>query len=611
MTTQRWQLDMGARVIDGDRVRFRVPAPKARLVEVETYPPGEGIVRYPMECSDGLWSATIEAPAGTLYRYRLDGDWGYPDPHSRSQPEGVHGPSQVVNPAAFRWTDGGWRGLDPEALVIYECHVGTYTPAGTFDALIDQLDALRSLGVTALELMPVAEFPGRRNWGYDGAHLFAPSSVYGGPEALRRLVDAAHAKELGVILDVVYNHLGPDGSYAPIFLTDYFTDRYQTPWGDAVNYDGSGSDSIRRYVIDNALYWLHEFHIDGFRLDATEQIYDQSDKHILQELAQAVRERGPAERRALVIAEHERTELRLIRPVEAGGYGLDAIWADDFHHSLHVLLTGERQGYLSPFDGATEELAQILQSGLRHASADAPAQQLVYCLKNHDQVGNRPLGERLPHLVGLERYKATCALLLLAPCTPLLFMGDEFAASTPFQFFTDHQGDLGEQVAAGRREEFKDLWSSHDPGPHEIPDPQADETFIRSRLDLSERERPPHNGVYRLCQALLRLRREDPVLRNQARQRMRAQAPTATLIAVQRWDDDGHHRLVLVNLGDAARFDASELGQEAALPWRPLLATAEQRFAGPGVDLAAMAMQPGAAIELPPRCAILWEATDV
>ena len=602
---------MGARVIDGDRVRFLVPAPNARLVEVETYPPGEGIVRYPMACSDGLWSATIEAPAGMLYRYRLDGDWGYPDPHSRGQPEGVHGPSQVVDPAAFQWTDEDWRGLDAETLVLYECHVGTYTPAGTFDALIEQLDALRSLGVTALELMPVAEFPGRRNWGYDGAHLFAPSSVYGGPEALRRLVDAAHARALGVILDVVYNHLGPDGSYAPIFMPDFFTDRYQTPWGDAVNFDGGGSSSIRRYVIDNALYWLHEFHIDGFRLDATEQIYDQSEKHILQELAEAVRERGPAERRALVIAEHERTELRLIRPVEAGGYGLDAVWADDFHHSLHVLLTGERQGYLSPFDGSTEELAKILQSGLRHAPADVPAQQLVYCLKNHDQVGNRPLGERLQHLVGLERYKATCALLLLAACTPLLFMGDEFAASTPFQFFTDHQGDLGEQVAAGRREEFKDLWSSHGPQPHEIPNPQADETFIRSRLDLSERERPPHDGVYRLCQELLRLRREDPVLRVQDRQRMRAQAPTATLIAVERWDDDGHYRLLLVNLGDATRFDAGELAQEAARSWRPLLATAEQRFAGPGVDLAEIGMQPGAAIELPPRCAILWEATGV
>ncbi|MCH8344850.1 MAG: malto-oligosyltrehalose trehalohydrolase, partial [Planctomycetes bacterium] len=294
------QSEFGATVIDAGRVRFRVWAPAARKVEVEIYPPPEGIVRHAMaEEGGGVWSGVADGGPGTLYRYRLDEDWGYPDPYSRSQPEGVHGPSQVVDAGVFRWTDAGWPGLDLETLVIYECHVGVYTPQGTFDALIGQLDALRSLGVTALELMPIAEFPGSRNWGYDGASLFAPSSVYGGHEDMRRLVNAAHARGLGVILDVVYNHLGPDGNYLASYSENYFTSRHQTPWGDAVNFDGEDSGFVRRYVIDNALMWLREYHIDGFRLDATEQIYDGSDKHILQELAEVVAGRGP-----LLIAEH-------------------------------------------------------------------------------------------------------------------------------------------------------------------------------------------------------------------------------------------------------------------------------------------------------------------
>ena len=617
MAKERWQLEMGARVIEGGRVRFRVWAPAASAVEVETYPPPEGIVRHPLaRDDDGVWSADVALPPDTLYRYHLNEEWGYPDPYSRSQPEGVHGPSQVVDPGAFRWSDGGWRGLDPEALVIYECHVGAYTPEGTFDALIGRLDALRSLGVTALELMPVAEFPGKRNWGYDGVDLFAPSSVYGGPEALRRLVDAAHARCLGVILDVVYNHLGPDGNYLRMYSPDYFTDRYQTPWGDAVNFDGANSGWVRRFFVENALYWLHEYHIDGFRLDATDQMYDESPRHILRELGEAARERGPAGRRSLLIAEHERNDLRTVLPHDAGGYGLDGLWLDDFHHSAHVLLTGENPGYLGRYQGATEELARLLRTGTLHHEAppgsdasDVPARRLVYCLQNHDQVGNRPAGERLAQLIDLERYKAACALLLLSPGTPLLFMGDEFAATTPFLFFTDHQGELGEQVAAGRRAEFKDFWADRNPQQH-LSEPQAEETFLRSKLDLSERELPPHDGILRLFQELLRLRREDPVLQRQDRSRLRAEALSPELLALERWGEAGHRRLLLVNFGEAARFDASEqawLG-ESNLVWRPLLSTAEARFAGPGSDLAALTLHPGIAVDVPPRCAVLWAA---
>jgi maltooligosyltrehalose trehalohydrolase len=622
MTDSPWQLEMGARVVGRDRVRFRVWAPNASEVQVEMYPPSGGIERYPMdEEGDGAWNAIVPAPAGTLYRYHLN-DWGYPDPCSRSQPEGVHGPSQVVDPNAFTWTDGGWHGVDPEALVIYELHVGAYTNEGTFDALAGELDALRELGVTALELMPIAEFPGKRNWGYDGVNLFAPSSVYGGADALRRLVDAAHARGLGVILDVVYNHLGPDGNYLRAFAADYFTDRYRTPWGDALNFDGPNSDRVRRYFVDNALYWFHEFHIDGLRLDATHRIFDEGGKHFIQELAEAVHQQGPAGRRVLLVAEDERNELRLVLPREEGGYGLDALWVDDFHHSVHVLVTGEEDGFLGSYEGTADEVARLLRVGYLYPKPPSgpgetpagvakvvPAHQLVYGLQNHDQVGNRPFGKRLAHLTGLEKYKAASALLLLVPCTPLVFMGDEFAASSPFLFFTDHAGELGEKMLAGRIEEFREFWSRLDGQWHEVSDPQAEETYLRSRVDLGERNRPPHDGVYRLFQELLRLRRDDPVLRLQQRWNLVAEGLGVAMIAVERWDDDGRRRLLLANLGEESYFamgDQEWLGEAVALTWQPMLSTAEERFAGPGVTLEPLA--PGSNIVLPAGSATLWAA---
>lgn len=628
MATSPWQLEMGAQVIEGERVRFRVWAPTARAVEVELYPWPEGIVRHRMEHEgDSVWSAVVEAPAGILYRYRLDEEWGYPDPCSRSQPEGVHGPSQVIAPQAFRWTDDAWPGLDPQTLVIYELHVGTYTHEGTFDALTGQLDALRSLGVTALELMPVMEFPGRRNWGYDAAHLFAPASVYGGPEALRRLVDAAHARGLGIILDVVYNHLGPEGNYLRAYSPDYFTDRYQTPWGDAVNFDGRNSAWVRRYFVDNALYWLHEYHIDGLRLDATHRMYDGGPKHILQELSEAIHERGLPDRRLLLMAEDERNDLRLVQPCEAGGRGLDALWIDDFHHSVHVLLTAEDRGYLQAYQGTAEEIARLLRVGFLYQSPPrergekpagvapmVPAYKLIYCLQNHDQVGNRPLGRRLAHLIDLEHLKAAVALLLLTPCTPLMFMGSEFASTTPFFYFTDHQGELGKQVTAGRFAEFKDFWASLDPQRFPMPDPQAEATFLQSKLDLSEREKPPHDAVYRLYRELLHLRHRDTVFMKQDRWRLLAEAVGRAMVAVERWDEQGNRRLLVLNLGDRnERFDLggqSWLGSAAGVAWQPLLSTAEERFAGPGVDLSALELLPGAPVTLPPGCAVLWAAEE-
>lgn len=583
-----WRLDFGANVIDARRVRFRVWAPLARSVEVELYPAHGEIVRQAMSLEgDGVWSATVEAQAGALYRYRLDAHWGYPDPYSRSQPEGVHGPSQVVDPSAFGgWTDDAWRGLDVESLVIYELHVGAYTPAGTFDALIEQLDALRELGVSAVELMPVCEFPGGRNWGYDAAHLFAPASAYGGPEALRRLVDAAHARGLGVVLDTVYNHRAADGGYLPVYSEDYYTDRYETPWGHAVNFDGPNCDRVRRYYIDNALSWLHEFHIDGLRLDATHEMHDASPKHILQELADAVHSAQPG-RRFLLIAEDDRRDTRLVLPSRAGGHGLDALWIDDPHHELFVLITGDRGRYHDSYQGTADELARLVNSGALFSAApedqpDALAAvepwRLVWCLENHDQVGHESDGRRLSEQWGLEAYKAAYALLLFVPETPMFFMGDEFAAAAPFEYFTDLR-------TAPLR-------------------PAQDEaTFLRSKVDLGQQARPPNDGVLRLFRELLRLRRDDPVLRARSRERLRAWPLSGKAIAVERWNDAGERRLLVANFGAQLRIEGGQLG---AHEWRPQLSTAEQRFAGPSVDLASPAAQPGGVIELPAQCAVLY-----
>jgi maltooligosyltrehalose trehalohydrolase len=604
-----WQLEMGAQPADGGRVRFRVWAPAARAVEVELYPWPGGIARHAMSSeSGGVWSATVEAHDGILYRYRLDEHWGFPDPYSRAQPEGVHGPSQVVDPRAFHWSDGGWRGLDRDALVLYEVHVGAYTPAGTFDAIIERLNALRDLGVTALELMPVAEFPGLRNWGYDAAAIFAPCSAYGGPDGLRRLVDAAHARGLGVVLDVVYNHRAADGDYLPAFSDDYYTDRYDTPWGHAVNFDGPNNAWVRRYYLDNARYWLHEFHIDGLRLDATHQMHDASPKHILQELAEVAHEARP-ERCFLLLAEDDRRDPRLVLPPSAGGHGLDALWVDDLHHSVYVLITGDRGHYHGSYEGTTDELARLFNAGalysttLGHQAASLASIEpwrLINCLENHDQVGNDPRGRRLWQQFGLEACKSAYALLLFAPGTPLLFMGDEFAASTPFLYFTDLRPELIEAAKAGRSQEFRHFWQESGAHPPRVADAQVEETFQRSRLEWEERLRPPHDAVLRLFGELLRLRRDDPVLRAQSRDRLRAAPVAKDVLAVERWNGEGERRLLLVNFGAAARV---EYGADA---WRPLLCTGEARFAGPGVELDTLALRPVSAIELPAECAVVY-----
>jgi len=606
-----WQLDLGANVVE-DGVRFRVWAPNARRVEVEIErPSGPGRHALTAE-ADGYHAGTIRgARAGDRYRYALDGGQGFPDPASRSQPGGPHGASEVVDPRHFQWSDHAWRGLGPDGLAIYELHVGTFTPEGTFDAAIERLPDLKELGITAIELMPVAEFPGRRNWGYDGVDLYAPSSAYGGPEGLRRLVDAAHAIGLGVLLDVVYNHFGPDGNYLRVYATDYFTGRHTTPWGDAINYDAPQSEHVRHFVLENVRYWLEEYHLDGFRLDATHAIVDTSPRHLLAEIAHVVH--GLDGRRAMVIAEDHRNLVQQIRPPEQGGLGLDGVWADDFHHALRTYLTGEREAYYANYTGRLEDVATTIEGGFlfqgqtRPATGelrgtkvtDEPARAFVYCSENHDQVGNRALGERLAHLIDRERYLVASAVLLFVPETVLLFQGQEFAASSPFQFFTDHNPELGRLVTEGRRKEFAGFAAFADPARRErIPDPQAETTFQRSILKWEERE--TNAEVYDLYRTLLRLRREDPVLRNQDRRAARARALTDDLLAIRRWHD-GAERLLLANFGDTpVTLDSSSLAQlciNGTTNWHPVYATpnaASTDLAG-GVDGTA----------LPPRSALL------
>jgi maltooligosyltrehalose trehalohydrolase len=467
----------------------------------------------------GWWKVDRpEAGPGTDYLFSLDGGPALPDPRSQFQPEGVHGPSQVVDHSAFPWTDDLWRGAAPlSGALIYEAHVGTFTPDGTFEAATEKLGHLVDLGVTHLELMPVAEFPGSRGWGYDGVDLFAPHHAYGGPDGLKRLVDAAHGAGLGVILDVVYNHLGPDGNYLGAY-GPYFTTRYTTPWGEAVNYDDAGSDEVRNFVCDNACHWLEQYHIDGLRLDAIHAIFDTSAVHILEEMARRVWTlQSRLGLRKFLIAESDLNDPKLVRAPEAGGFGLDAAWSDDFHHALHCVLTGEQAGYYEDFGGLAP-LGRALERGYvytgnhsphrgrRHGRplTGVPANRLLGYSQNHDQIGNRAAGERSSALVSTGRLHIAAALVLCSPFVPLLFEGEEWGASTPFQYFTDHiDEELGRLVSQGRRREFAAFgWR-----PEDVPDPQDPVTFERSILDWAELGKEPHAGLLQWHKGLIGLRR--------------------------------------------------------------------------------------------------------
>lgn len=506
---------------------FRVWAPKRRSVEVVLE--NGGATPLDREPSGYFSGVAAAARDGSRYRFRLDGGDSFPDPASRFQPSGPHGPSQVVDPARFQWSDGGWPGLTLEGQVIYEMHIGTFTREGTWDAARREFAELASAGITVLELMPVADFPGRFGWGYDGVGLFAPVAIYGEPDDFRRFIDEAHRHSLGVILDVVYNHIGPDGNYLKEFSDHYFTDRYENEWGEAINFDGPESAPVREWVASNAAYWAAEFHVDGLRVDATQQIFDASPRHILTELTEAIcRAAAPANRSVIVVAENELQESRLARPVQEGGYGLDAVWNDDFHHSARVAVTGHKGAYYSDYFGAPQEFLSAVKygylfQGQRYtwqakrrgtpAVGLRPAQFVTY-IENHDQVANSARGERLSALTSLGRLKALTALLLLSPGTPMLFQGQEFAASTPFLFFADHNDRLRPIVQEGRIQFLSQFCNLAQPDVRccfaDAGDPA---TFERCKLDFSERGK--HASLYQLHKDLLCLRRNVPVFRAQ------------------------------------------------------------------------------------------------
>ncbi|MGA8643230.1 malto-oligosyltrehalose trehalohydrolase [Candidatus Binatus sp.] len=468
--------------------------------------------------SDGWWRVELSPELSRAdYAFSLDGGPPLPDPRSPYQPHGVHGLSRPVDHSAFEWRNTKWQAATLSSAIIYECHIGTFTSSGTFDAVIERLGHLRELGVTHIELMPVAEFSGARGWGYDGVDLFAPHHSYGGPDAMKRFIDAAHGHGLGVILDVVYNHLGPEGSYLAKF-GPYFTNRYRTPWGDAVNLDDRDSDKVRRFFCDNALMWLRDYRVDGLRLDAIHAIFDASAIHFLEQLGAEVHQlEAEVGRHLFVIAESDLNQPQIVAAREAGGYGLDAQWNDDFHHALHTILTGETAGYLADF-GSIAQLAKCVTRGFvydgtysksRRRTHGRPvlglsAHRFVAFMQNHDQVGNRAMGERLGHLVTMEQLKISATLLMTSPFIPMLFQGEEWNASSPFQYFTDHQDSaLAESVRKGRRAEFAHFVADAS----EVPDPQALQTFERSKLDWDERERDEHREIFEWYRQLIALRR--------------------------------------------------------------------------------------------------------
>ena len=512
----------GAEVRGEDGVRFRLWAPKARTVDLRLEDAGGELV--PLVGHGGWFEVTTrEASAGSRYRFRIDGEADVPDPASRFQPFDVHGPSEVIDASAFDWSDDHWRGRPWDQAVIYELHVGTFTPEGTFEALERKLDYLCDLGITGIELMPVADFPGRRNWGYDGVLPYAPDSSYGRPEDLKRLVQAAHNKGLMVFLDVVYNHFGPEGNYLRHYAPHFFTDRYHTPWGEAINFDGPESRTVRDFFIHNALYWLQEYHFDGLRLDAVETIRDQSTPDIVTELAQVVREKLGSDRFVHLVLENGNNAAHyLIRDRDNRVQLYNAQWNDDIHHAVHVLITGESDGYYGDYvNHPLEQLARCLTEGFAfqgdysdfqggnrgECSANLPPSAFVSFLQNHDQVGNRAFGERILQLAPPKALKAAMEILLLAPSPPLLFMGEEFGAASPFLFFCDFSGDLAAAVTRGRRNEFARFAKFNSPETRDrIPDPSAEDTYLQSKLDWTSLGVEPHATWLELYRKLLSIR---------------------------------------------------------------------------------------------------------
>jgi maltooligosyltrehalose trehalohydrolase len=591
-TAARRSLPIGAEC-GQDGVEFVVWAPAHRKVELVLEEPTDTL---PMASGgDGYFALlTSRAHPGARYWFRVDGEGPFPDPASRFQPDGPYGPSEVIDPGAYAWADAEWPGADLRGQVLYELHPGTFTREGTWTAAQRELPRLSQLGASLIEMMPVADFAGSFGWGYDGVDLFAPSRLYGRPDDLRRFVDAAHALGLGVILDVVYNHLGPEGNYLRHFSPDYFTDRYVNEWGDAINFDGDSSAGVRQFFIGNAGYWIDEFHFDGLRLDATQQIFDSSPEHVLAAIARRVRD-AAAGRRTVIVAENEPQLAALARPLDRGGYGLDALWNDDFHHSAHVALTGRCEAYYSDYRGTAQELVSTMKRGFLYQgqrsgwqrkrrgtpAAGLPPAAFVHYLQNHDQVANSIDGKRIHQLTAPGLHRALTAVLLLGPQTPLLFQGQELGVQSPFLYFADHPRPLSAQIREGRRKFLSQFPGVATPrGAARLQDPADRAAFESCKLD-------PQAGsaeVQALHRDLLRLRRDDPVFAAQGRSGIDGAVLSDRAFAI-RWFDARGDRLLIVNLGHRQRLDAAPeplLAPPAGAAWRTLWSSEEPRYGGSG-----------------------------
>jgi maltooligosyltrehalose trehalohydrolase len=590
------RLPIGAEPIPGG-VHFRVWAPRRRTVEVVVE---GGPTKALTAEGNGYFSGPVaETRAGSCYRYRVDGEGPFPDPASRFQPDGPHGPSEVIDPRVFCWSDNDWHGVALPGQILYELHLGTFTPEGTYESATRRLPDLVDLGVTVVEIMPVADYPGHFGWGYDGVNMYAPTRLHGRPDDLRRFIDTAHRLGLAVILDVVYNHIGPDGNYLSQFSKDYFTDRHKTDWGPAINYDGPSSGPVREFFVSNGAYWIDEFHFDGLRLDATQSIVDESRDHVLAELARRTRA-AAAGRSIVLIAENEAQDSRLARSPEKGGYGLDAQWNDDYHHTARVAMTGRNEAYYFDYRGTPQEFISALKygylyQGQRYAhqnkrrgtpGLDLDPAAFVVFLQNHDQVSNSGLGWRIQELTSPGRLRALTALTLLAPGTPLLFQGQEFASSRPFLFFAHHKPELARLVRKGRGEFMAQFPSMNAADIRALlPDPADPATFERCKLDWSERER--HAPIYALHRDLIRLRRTDPVFRLQRKGGIDGAVLGEQAFALRYLGDGGDDRLLLVNLGrtlDLAVVPEPLLAPPEGRSWHLLWSSEDIRY-GTGTAL--------------------------
>ena len=594
---------------------FTVWAPDAEQVEVNITTPEKNTLTLQREAF-GYWTGLAEnVKPGAQYVYKLSKATQRPDPASYFQPEGVHKPSEVIDHTSFYWTDRQWKGIPLEQLIIYELHVGTFTAAGTFEGIIAQLPELKDLGINAIELMPVAQFPGTRNWGYDGVYPFAVQDSYGGPEGLKKLVNACHQAGISVILDVVYNHLGPEGNY----LNDYgpyFTDKYNTPWGKALNFDDAHSDHVRNFFFQNALMWLRDYHIDALRLDAVHAILDTGAKHFLQELQEHVDQLAKQQNRYyLLIAESDLNDTRLISPIEKGGYGLAAQWTDDFHHALHALATGETSGYYSDF-GKLEHLQKTLQhafvyNGLYsehrkktfgNDTAANAARQFVVCSQNHDQVGNRMLGERLTQLVSFEMLKTVAGFVLLSPYTPMLFMGEEYGEQKPFSYFISHTDkDLVEAVQNGRKEEFKSFgWKG------DIPDPQSEKTFKGSVLQRTYQQDDIHNKLREFYKMLIKLRKESPALQKASKEKLEVITDAEANVLQMLHTNAQPNLYCLFNFSKEPQ--TATLVKSKHIEWEIILNSAASEWGGPQEDSEALQSQ-NQTITLQPESVLVLQST--